>query len=102
MSLSSFQRQTFELRTEAEAFARCNFKQSYKSSHSSLQTTLLLIDFCHTCCTIESKAMKTKYCISFKLDKNVNALKQKYGIPQLKFLNDDDIIFNYSHCLDRG
>lgn len=102
MSLSLFQRQTFELRTEAEAFARCNFKQSYKSSHYSLQTTLSLVDFSDTFSTIESKAMKTKYCISFKLDKNFNALKQKYGIPQLKFLNDDDIIFNYSHRLYRG
>lgn len=94
-----FKEELLNYELKQKAFAWCNFKQLYESSHSSLPTTLSLIDFCHICSTTESKATKTKYCISFKLDKNFNALKQKYGIPQLTFLNDDDIISSYSHLV---
>ena len=63
----------------------------------TLQATLSPLDFVHICSTIESKALKSKDRISFKLDKKFNNLKRKYGIPKLSNLNNDDIIFNYSH-----
>lgn len=86
---------SYELKQKA--FSRRNYRQSYESARSSLKAILSPLDFCHVCSTIEAKASKSKDRISFKLDKKFNNLKRKYGIPQLSNLNDDDIIFNYSH-----
>ena len=46
---------------------------------------------------IETKAMKVKKHNSSKLEKKFNNLKRKFGIPKVSNLNNDDIIFNYSH-----
>ena len=93
-----FKEELLSYELKQKAFSRRNYKQSYESSRSSLKATLSPLDFCHVCSTIEAKASKsTKDRISFKLDKKFNNLKRKHGIPQLSNLNDDDIIFNYSH-----
>ena len=41
--------------------------------------------------------MKIKERNSRKLEKKFNNLKRKFGIPKVSNLNNDDIIFNYSH-----
>ena len=50
--------------------------------------------YLHLISVIAAKASKLKYRIFNKLDKKLNNLKRKYGIPQLSNLNNDDIIFN--------
>ena len=84
---------SYELKKKA--VDRRKFRESYESARFSLPATLSPLDFVHICSTIESKALKSKDRISFKLDKKFNNLKRKYGIPQLSNLNNDDIIFNY-------
>ena len=59
------------------------------------------LDLNHACSTIEPKSSKLKDRLSKKLDKTFNALKRKKGIPQLSNLDNDSIIFNYSHHLLR-
>jgi len=76
---------------------RRNFQQSYKSARSTLKTSLSPLDFNHVCSSIETKASKIKERNSRKLDKKFNNLKRKFGIPKVSNLNNDDIIFNYSH-----
>ena len=55
------------------------------------------LDFNHICSSIESKALKSKDRLSRKLEVKFNNLKRKNGILSLSNLNNDDIIFNYSH-----
>ena len=74
-----------------------NFQQSYKLARSTLKTNLSPLDFNHVCSTIETKASKIKERNSRKLEKKFNNLKRKFGIPKVSNLNNDDIIFNYSH-----
>ena len=80
-----------------KASTRCNFQQSYESARSSLKASLSPLDFNHVCSVIETKALKIKECNSRKLEKKFNNLKRKFGIPKVSNLNNDDIIFNYSH-----
>ena len=76
---------------------RRNFQQSYKLARSTLKTSLSPLDFNHVCSTIETKASKIKERNSRKPEKKFNNLKRKFGIPKVSNLNNDDIIFNYSH-----
>ena len=69
-------------------------KESYEWARSRLKVILSPLDFSHICSTIEAKASKFKDRIFNKLEKKLNNLKRKYGIPQLSNLNNDDIIFN--------
>ena len=55
------------------------------------------LDYNHVCSVIETKALKIKEGNSRKLEKKFNNLKRKFGIPKVSNLNNDDIIFNYSH-----
>ena len=80
-----------------KASARRNFQRSYESARSSLKTSLSPLDFNHVCSVIETKALKIKERNSRKLEKKFNNLKRKFGIPKVSNLNNDDIIFNYSH-----
>lgn len=54
-------------------------------------------DLNHICSTIEAKTSKLKSPLSSKLDKKFSTLKRKKGIPRVSNLNNDSIIFNYSH-----
>ena len=76
---------------------RRNFQHSYKLARSTLKTSLSPLDFNHVCSTIETQASKIKERNSRKLEKKFNNLKRKFGIPKVSNLNNDDIIFNYSH-----
>ena len=76
---------------------RRNFQKSYESARSILQTILSPLDYNHVCSVIETKAMKVKKHNSSKLEKKFSNLKRKFGIPKVSNLNNDDIIFNYSH-----
>ena len=50
-----------------------------------------------TLSTDETKVSKSKDHFSHKLEAKFNKLKRKNGIPLLLYINNDDIIFNYSH-----
>ena len=76
---------------------RRNFQKSYESAHSILHTILSPLDHNHVCSVIETKAMKVTKHNSSKLEKKFSNLKRKFGIPKVSNLNNDDIIFNYSH-----
>jgi len=76
---------------------RRNYQRSYESARFSLKTILSPIDYNHVCSVIETKAFKIKEHNSRKLEKKFNNLKRKFGIPKVSNLNNDDIIFNYSH-----
>ena len=55
------------------------------------------LDYNHICSVIEAKALKIKHRNSCKLEKKLNNLKRKFGIPRVSNLSNDDIIFKYSH-----
>ena len=74
-----------------------NFRRSYESTRSLLKTSLSPLDYNHVCSVIETKALKIKEGNSRKLEEKFNNLKRKFGIPKVSNLNNDDIIFNYSH-----
>ena len=80
-----------------KASDRRNFQRSYESARPLLKTSLSPLDYNHVCSVIETKALKIKERNSRKLEKKFNNLKRKFGIPKVSNLNNDDIIFNYSH-----
>ena len=85
----------YELREKKSL--RLKYKESYETARCLLQETLSPLELNHTCSIIETKSSKLKDRLSKKLDKKFNVLKRKKGIPQLSTLDNDSIIFNYSH-----
>ena len=76
---------------------RRKLKESYELARASLQSVLSPLYFHHIFSTLEIKASKSKDRLSSKLEVKFNNLKRRCGIPLVSNLNNEEIIFNYSH-----